>query len=108
MPNSEDFIDDLILQGALEVSGIDSDTGEMLFTFTDKLAEIDPDLYLKMVSSFRNDIMSLWEKGFLDMNVTDLNPLVSVSKKVFEKDSLDQLSENERTTLKDIMNKMSH
>jgi len=51
--------------------------------------------------------MSLWEKGFLNMDVTLVNPKVSVTDKVFDVKSIIKLSESERFTLKDIMNKMS-
>ena len=37
MSDSGDKIEELILSGALEVSGIDIDSGEMLYNFTDKL-----------------------------------------------------------------------
>jgi len=45
MSEAGDKIEDLILSGALEVSGIDIDTGEMLYNFTDKLKDINPDLF---------------------------------------------------------------
>jgi hypothetical protein len=48
MSEAGDKIEDLILSGALEVSGIDIDTGEMLYNFTDKLKDINPDLFKDM------------------------------------------------------------
>jgi len=104
---TRDFVDKLLEQGALEIVGIDNDTGEILYGFTEKLLTVDPTLHKKMVESFHADIMSLWEKGFLNMDVTLVNPKVSVTDKVFDVKSIIKLSESERFTLKDIMNKMS-
>jgi len=47
-------IDELILLGALEPEGIDSETGEVLYKFTDKLKSVDPQLH-----GLVNNIMSL-------------------------------------------------
>ena len=38
-------IDDLILSGALEPAGIDPESGEMLYNFTDKLKDVSPLLH---------------------------------------------------------------
>ena len=35
------MFEDLILSGALEVAGVDIDTGEMLYNFTEKLKDIN-------------------------------------------------------------------
>ena len=65
MNNEDAIIDDLILQGALEVAGIDSKTGEFLFSVTPKLQEIMPDLYEEHLNSVNQGIMALWEMDLL-------------------------------------------
>lgn len=42
IPNS---IERLILDGSAEVAGIDLETGEILYGFTTKMQELDPELY---------------------------------------------------------------
>jgi len=46
---TRDFVDKLLEQGALEIVGIDNDTGEILYGFTEKLLTVDPTLHKKML-----------------------------------------------------------
>jgi hypothetical protein len=104
--DDESFIDYLILNGALEVVGIEDGTGEMLYGFTEKLMEVDPKLHSKFVNHFHDDIMHLWENGFVSMDVTELNPLVTVTEKAFDEIAVATLSEYQRGTLMSIIKKM--
>ena len=45
MAEEDNIIDNLILQGALQPAGIDLETGEMLYNFTETLKEINPELH---------------------------------------------------------------
>lgn len=101
----EEF-DNLILSGAVQVSGIDSETGEMLYTFTEKLKELDPKLYHKMHDIFYQDILFLWERGFLSMDVTQDNPIVSITEKALNVLEVEKLPNEQKMYLQDIMNKM--
>ena len=47
--------------------------------------------------------MRLWEKGFIDMDVTDANPIVSLNKKSFDPDQVKKLDANERSALKQLI-----
>lgn len=105
--NLEYMMEDLMLQGAIEIVGVDSETGEFLYTFTQKLAEINPRIYEAMLEDFHSSIMRLWEAGFLSMDVTDENPIVRATEKVFDKESIAKLSKNDKIALEDILNKMS-
>jgi hypothetical protein len=109
MENDEfsEVIDDLIKQGALEVMGVDSETGQLLYTFTEKLAEINPTIYNAMLDDFHSSIMRLWELGFFSMDVTQKNPLVTPTQKIFDEKAIEDLSDNDRITLSDILNKMA-
>lgn len=111
MPDNFDdmdsVIEDLMIQGAIQVTGIDSETGEFLYTFTEKLAEINPKIYKAMVDDFQMSIMRLWEAGFLSMDITAKNPLVRATEKVFDTNAISKLSRNDQITLEDILNKMS-
>jgi hypothetical protein len=103
----DDYFSELLFAGAIEVCGIDEESGEMLFTFTEKLKEADPFLYKKMTESFYKDLLSLWEKGFISMDVTEDNPVVSLTSKALDALEVNGLGIEERLHLEDIINKMS-
>ena len=63
MSNKEDeLIKNLILQGALEVAGVDSETGEFLYAITSRMKEIMPDMYEDHLKTVNRDLLNLWEK----------------------------------------------
>jgi hypothetical protein len=107
MVSDDDFIDNLILNGALEIMGIEEGTGEILYGFTDKLLDVDPSLHAKFVNHFYEDMMALWENGFVSMDVTQLNPMVEITPKAFDKIAVETLSENQRRTLAGIIKNMT-
>lgn len=102
MSNEDNIIDDLILQGGLEVAGIDSQTGEFLYSVTPKLADIMPELYKEHLDSVNKDIMALWERGFVDMDFNDDNPIVRLNPKASNEDEIDRLPQNLRSALDEI------
>lgn len=98
-----DFLDSLILEGALEPTAIDSDSGEILYSFTDKLKEVDPMMYKLIMSDFHTVVMSLWQRGFLMMDVENENPLVMVTEKAFDSQAVAELSSLEQSFIKEII-----
>ena len=46
------FIEHLVLMGAIEMDGIDSETGEMIYSITDKLEEVSPRMYQILSEDF--------------------------------------------------------
>jgi hypothetical protein len=103
MSEAGDKIEDLILSGALEVSGMDIDTGEMLYNFTDKLKDINPDLFKDMSDYISTETMALWAEGFLDIDVTETNPMVRLTPKAFDDVEVDKLPKEKQYTLKEII-----
>jgi len=95
-------IDELILLGALEPEVIDSETGEVLYKFTDKLKSVDPQLHGLVNNMFNSHIMRLWELGMVSMNITDPNPIVTLTEKAFIPDFMSLLNDDELYTLKEI------
>jgi len=95
-------IEDLILSGAVEVAGVDPDTGEMLYNFTEKLKDVNPILHREVNNLFNAHVMRLWELDLIDMNVTLENPTVRLTKKAFHPSCLSKLSEEEKYTLSEI------
>lgn len=96
-------IEQLILDGVLEVAGIDSESGEMLYNFTPDLQEKIPELYKAHTQWVHQEIMYFWEHGFLNMNniFTD-NPTVYLSAKAFDDEALSKLDPDKRFALQQI------
>jgi hypothetical protein len=97
------MIEDLILQGALQIAGIDIESGEMLYNFTDKMKTINPSLHDEFSKYFSVETMALWQYGFLDMDVTDKNPMVRLTPKALDKEEVAKLNKNHQYTLKEII-----
>lgn len=104
--NDEEFLN-LLESGAVEISGIDTKTGDMLYRFTDNLKDIDPTLYNAMTEAFYKDLLSLWEKGYLSMDITLENPIVSATQKAIDSIGVEHLSDDEKSYLEQILKKMS-
>jgi len=103
MSEAGDRIEELILSGALEFSGVDIDSGEMLYNFTDKLKDISPELFKDMSDYISTETMYLWSEGFLDIDVTEINPMVRLTPKAFDDSEISKLSKEKQLTLKEIM-----
>lgn len=82
-PDPEIF-DMLLLSGAIEVSSIDPISGEFLYSMTDKMNELMPELYEEHMNEVNNHIMALWEDGFLKIDLFDTNPMVLLTEKAFD------------------------
>lgn len=96
-------IDDLILSGVVQVAAIDSETGEFLYQFTDKLPELMPDLYNKHITKLHDDVMYFWEKGFLNIeDFSAVNPKISLTPKAFDQEEISMLPEDIQAVLKEI------
>jgi hypothetical protein len=95
-------IEDLILKGAVEISSIDPKTGELLYSFSPKIKEIMPKLYEQHITEVNRDIMTLWEKGFLNIEMLTDNPLVTLSDKAFSDFEVENLSKELQMSLSEI------
>jgi len=101
----EDYIDHLILSGAVEASGLDSETGEFLYRFTDKLKDVDPDLYKSYLASIHQEVMFFFELGFLNMSdITSENPIIMLTEKAFDFKEINKLSKEQQVAFNAIKN----
>lgn len=98
---NESEIDKLILSGALEPAAIDNETGEMLYQFTEKLENINPELHAKIENAIMRMTMQLWELGFVQINLTDDDPTISLTEKAFDKNETMKLDQELRRFLED-------
>jgi hypothetical protein len=103
MDNNEDeLIKNLILEGALEVAGVDSENGELLYTITPKMQETMPDMYEDHLTQVNKDILNLWEKGYLNINFLDNDPMVTISEKGLDKTEVSKLTKPEIWALEEV------
>jgi len=96
-------IDKLILEGALEIGGIDVENGEILYNFTNKLKEIMPELYNEHLNFVNSEIMWLWERGFVSIDdFTQDNPRVMVTDKALNSEEILKLPKDRQRSLEEI------
>ena len=103
-----DIVDNLILNGGLEFAGTDSETGEPLYKPTDRLKEIDSRLSDEISIYFSEVTLKLWEKGFLDMDITNEDPVVKLGPKSFDISSIKSLEKDERVVIEEIIKVLSN
>jgi len=60
------MIEHLINQGAVKIHSIDSD-GQLLYKITDKLKQVNPDLYEKLKVQYEDHMFKLVDKGPVTM-----------------------------------------
>lgn len=98
-----DIVDNLILNGGLEFAGKDPETGEPLYKPTDRLKEIDSRLSEEISTYFSEVTIKLWEKGFIDMDITEEDPVVKLGPKSFDAASIKSLPKEERLIIEEIV-----
>ena len=101
--DEDDAIEKLILAGALEVAGIDMDTGDPVYNFTEKLIDVSPELHTEVSTYFSRETMALWQEGFLDMDITEKNPIVRLTQKALDEIEVANLNKDKQYTLKEII-----
>jgi DNA-binding MarR family transcriptional regulator len=101
--SDSEIINKLILNGGLEVSAMDQDTGEILYSFTPKIKELMPDLYQEHIQTVNQEVMNLWEKGFLNIDLFEADPIITITEKALNKKNLDTLSKQEQWSLLEII-----
>lgn len=107
MSNDKNIIESMILNGIVEFAGIDMSNNEMLYTFTEKLAQFSPPLHTRFLNYVHSEIMFLWENGFIEMDVTSNNPIVRLTEKAFDSAQTNKLNRDQLLNLKQIIKLMS-
>ncbi len=103
MSSTDDIFNKLVLNGGLKFIGNDPESGEALYVKTEMLKQIDPKLDDDLSSYFSEATMKLWENGFIDMDVTVPDPIVTLAEKSFNVDKVESLDKNEKLVLKQII-----
>lgn len=103
MKDENEIFNNLILTGGLRFAGKDPETGENMYVRTEMLKDIDPDLDRELSLYFSDISMKLWEKGFIDMDVTSANPVITLNKRSLDLEKINSLDAEERMALKQII-----
>jgi hypothetical protein len=100
--DENEMIEKLILDGALEVAGIDSEDGSLLYSFTPKIKEIMPELYHDHMDSVNSEILSLWERGYVDIDFFSNDPIVKLNSKSFNPVEIAKLNKSEKWSIEEL------
>lgn len=84
----DETIEFLILSGAIENVGTHPDTGEPTYKINASIKNILPELYEEHLKEVNRSIMTLWEKGFLNINLLTDDPIVSLEDKSFDQEEI--------------------
>lgn len=100
---NEAFLEKLILEGAIEVSGLDSETGEFLYSFTPKILDLFPDIYNEHINYINAKVLSLWSQGFLDVRLDENQEMiVKITEKAINPEEIEKLSKDDKFSLEEI------
>ncbi len=91
-------LEQLILNGTIEVAGM-TDNGEFTYRFTKKLEENEPELHKEFLDFVYKQVTLFWEKGFLDMDMSEEDPKVCLTSKALDPKEFESLSEMEKINL---------
>lgn len=102
IPEDQNAVDYLILNKGLEVAGVDAKTGELLYSFTPKIKELMPELYKAHINHVNSELMTMWEKGFVNIDFLSDDPKITLTPKAFDKEEISRLSEDHRWAVEEI------
>jgi hypothetical protein len=102
IPEEQDAIDYLLLNGGLEVVGLDSDSGEFLYAFTPKIKELMPELYEEHIGDVNKNVLKLWEMGYLEIDFMQQDPVITLGAKAFNLGEVSKLSKDDQWHLNEI------
>jgi hypothetical protein len=103
MSSPDDIFNQLVLKGALKFVGNDPGSGEPLYVKTEILKQVDPKLEEDLSLYFSETTMNLWQNGFIDMDVTVSDPVVTLTDKSLDRKEIEAMGKNERIVLEQII-----
>jgi len=75
----------------------------MLYSFTPKIQKLMPDLYNEHIRTVNSEVMNLWEKGFLNLDLFQKDPIITITPKALNREEIEGLSKQERWSLFEII-----
>lgn len=100
--DENEIIERLILEGAMEVAGVDAENGELLYSFTPKIQQVMPELYHDHMNSVNAEILSLWERGYVDIDFLAKDPVVTLGPKSFDNTEVSKLNKREKWSIEEL------
>jgi hypothetical protein len=100
--NEEEAFIMLLAEGGIKFMGYDESTQEKMYVFTPKIKELMPELYKEHLNSVNAEVMNLWEKGYLNLDLFASDPLISLTDNAFLPEELIKLSVEELWSLDEI------
>jgi hypothetical protein len=99
----EPSMEELILNGVVELAGIDSETGEFLYNFTPKLKELMPELWNERLDFIYEEVMFFWENGFMEVEgMETMNPTIFLTPLAFDEAAVAELPQDKQDSFKEI------
>lgn len=102
MSKNNDIIEELILNGSIEVVSLD-DSGNFLYGFTKNVEQINPELYNTFIENIRHLVMLLWEKGFVEINDIDKDMMIKPSMKAILGEGVEDLDPSLQFVLRTLL-----
>ena len=101
-PKEQEIMDFLILNGGLEIVGVDSENGLFLYSFTPKIKELMPELYEEHMRTVNSEILSLWERGYVNIDLLSEDPIVTISKKGLDEKAFLELNKQDQWAIEEL------
>lgn len=98
-----EMLEKLILDGSVEVAGVDIESGSFVYNFTPQLQENNPEIFDSVMSIFYSIVLQLWERGYLDIDLEEEDPLIMLTDKGENLEDLDNLDKMQKEVLKSIV-----
>ncbi len=95
-------IENLLHKGAIEFVGFSDENNEPLYIITPKLNEISPELNLELKQQFQQLILSLWEKGFINVDWFEDDPIVQLTEAGMDEEKVKALPSLEKLLISDL------
>lgn len=105
--NEEEAFIMLLAEGGIKFMGYDKITNEKMYVFTPKIKKLMPELYQEHLNLVNAEVMNLWEKGFLNLDLFASDPLISLTDNAFLSEELIKLSSEELWSLEEIKRVLS-
>lgn len=90
----EPTIEELIMAGIVEFSGIDESSGQFLYNLTGDFQLVAPEIYKSRMEEMQSQVLHFWRLGFLELDDPQSpNPTVSLSEKAFDQSAIAEMPE---------------
>jgi hypothetical protein len=73
------------------ISAVDSENGSFLYSFTPKIKELMPELYNDHLNRVNAEILSLWERAYVNIDFLAKEPVVTLTDKSFDPAEMSKL-----------------